>query len=194
MNVTTLSLGLDVLILICLVFTIYYALRLSRSLDNFRSYRKEFNRLIKELNKNIEKAGQAMDDMKFVSEHSGKQLQKTIEASKALADDLDLLGESGEKLAARLEKLMSKSRRIAQGLEDEPGAQEYDEQLYSNIEHLETGMKNARDDDHSQPFSIQDRDFEDESAGADIPEDLQSQAERELFLALQKNRRKTSSG
>lgn len=39
----TISLVMDVIILVALAVTIYYAVRLSRSLNMFRQYRQEFS-------------------------------------------------------------------------------------------------------------------------------------------------------
>ena len=51
-----LGIGLNLAIIALLVCTIYYAWKLSRALNNFKTHRQEMNALITELNRSI-KAG-----------------------------------------------------------------------------------------------------------------------------------------
>lgn len=117
MGSTAFSLGLDIVILIALGVTIYFALRLSKALNNFRNQRSEFNKLIRDLSKNIEAAQNSIDGLKQAGQSSGAELQRIISESKGLADELKLMNEAGNSLAKRLEKLAERNRRVAQGYE-----------------------------------------------------------------------------
>ncbi len=184
-----LSIGLDILVIVLLGVTIYYALKLSRSLNNFRAYRKEFNGLISELGRNIEDAHKVIEKMKTSGSKSGSDLEAVLKESKFLADELQLINEAGNSLAGRLEGLAEKNRRIAQGLEDED---EYDEQLYKHVEQMEAGLSGGRQGGAGGPFAIQDRDFGENEKDDDGATGLQSQAEQELFKAIQKHKKRAT--
>ena len=182
-----LSIILDILVLACLGATIYYTLKLSRSMNDFRAHKQEFDKLINELGRNIEEAYGAIEKLKLSGNKSGSDLSAVLGESKALADELRLMNETGNSLAARLEKLAEKNRRIAQGLDEED---EYDEQLYRHVEQMETGLSKGTAD-VAGGFTIHDREFDDQDSDADAPE-LQSQAEQELFRAIQKHKKRAT--
>jgi len=58
------SLILDIIVLLCLGATIFYAMRLSTALNNFKAHRKEFEGLMADLSQNIAQAQAAMTGMK----------------------------------------------------------------------------------------------------------------------------------
>lgn len=173
-----LGLILDVMVLVFLSVTIYYAMKLSRSLNSFRSHRQEFEKLLDELTRNIGEAQRAIHNLKIASGDAGKNLEKTIKESRLLVDELQIMNESGHSLAGRLEGLVDKNRRSSPGSEESAGA------------------KSRRNPDAMPSFSIQDREFGEEAdveshdwTSDDFPEHLQSQAERELYSALQKSKK-----
>ncbi len=185
---------LDVLVLIFLGFTMYFALRLSKSLNNFRVDKKEMKALIGTLSKNIELAQNAIEGLKVTSHNSGKELQNLIHESRALFDELQIMNEAGNGLARRLETLAERRQGgTPQDLPDSDYAQE-----------------ERPNSDRGTSFLIQDRDFEEsddddfgeagfgwndgDDRDQNIPEDLQSQAEKELYRALQQNKKKRSAG
>ena len=49
MSGSLLSVALDIIVLIGLGVTVFYCIRLSKALNNFRKYRQEFNTLVGEL-------------------------------------------------------------------------------------------------------------------------------------------------
>jgi methyl-accepting chemotaxis protein len=106
-----LGLVLDVVILICLGFTIYYALKLSRSLNNFRSYRADFEHLLDELTRNMEDAQRAIHNLRITSSDGSKNLQKILNESKSMADELQIINESANSQAERLEKLLGNASK-----------------------------------------------------------------------------------
>lgn len=176
-----LSLLLDVIVLAGLGVTIFYCIRLSASLNNFRQYRQEFNVLLQDLSQNIDKAQNAIAKLKDSSFEAGEDLQKVINNSRNLADELQLMNDMGNALANRLERVSEKSRGASAGKAD----------------FEDDKSKNSTRKAASKPaFFIQDREFEDDMVDADngFEDDMdddtgefQSKAEKELFEALKKN-------
>jgi hypothetical protein len=187
MSSEVLSIGLDVVVLIVLGVTIFYAVKLTKSLNAFRSYREEFEALLDELTRNMDDAQRAIHNLKMASGDAGKNLQKTLSESRGLADELQIINESSSKLANRLEKSLGSGK---------VKARDYDEQVFNTIKGVEANAAKKG----AGAFAIQDRDFGkgdtdtgwDMEEGEPLPEELQSQAERELYKALQKNKGKAS--
>ena len=100
-----LGLILDITILICLVFTIYYALKLSDSLKRFRVHRKEFDQVIAELSRNIDLAQGAIRGLQNASHTSGRELGAILDESRLMIEDLRLVNQASDSLAERLEGL-----------------------------------------------------------------------------------------
>ena len=176
-----LSLLLDVIVLAGLGVTIFYCIRLSSSLNNFRQYRQEFNVLLQDLSQNIDKAQNAIAKLKDSSFEAGEDLQKVINNSRNLADELQLMNDMGNALANRLERVSEKSRSASTGKVD------FED---------DKSKKPTRKAAPKSAFFIQDREFEDDMVDADngFEDDMnddtgefQSKAEKELFEALKKN-------
>ena len=179
----TLSIFMDVLVMAGLATTIYFALKLSRNLDNFRNHRKEFELLIGELNQNIEHAYEALAALREGSKRSGGDMEDQLEEARLLIDELKLMTQSGNNVADRLGELAENTGSIARN--EDSFEDEVDEQLYKGLETFEKGFA------EEPSFSIQDREFDEPFAPAD-DDHLQSQAEKELFEALQRNKKKSS--
>lgn len=183
-----LSLVLDILVLVGLGFTIYYCIRLSKSLNNFRQYRQEFNVLLQELSNNITKAQDAIANLKDSSFEAGEDLQKVINNSRNLADELQLMNDMGNALANRLERLSD------QGGSQTKASDDQSKNGRSTKNGKSVNGKGAKKEAVPK-FFIQDREFDDDGLDAFAEDDMdlddasefQSQAERELFEALQKN-------
>jgi chromosome segregation ATPase len=189
----SLSLLMDVLVLAGLGATIFYALKLSRSLDNFKKSRQEFSNLIFELSSHIETANRAIENLKQASLQTGESLNRVVKEGKYLADELDLMNKAGNSLAQRLETLAEKNRRIAQGLDVYE-----DEAEPASAAAPQKPAPRAPQNDAGPSFFIQDRDYGDED-DTDFNDDegdlsgLQSQAERELFEALKGKKRSSNA-
>lgn len=179
MGTLSISLVMDIILLACLGVTIFYAVRLSRSLNNFKTYRQEFLKLIGDLSRNIDKAENAIQGMKKTSADTGEHLQELIDESKLLAEELRLINDAGNNLAGRLENLAEQNSKIARG---EGGDM--------------NGAAQPQSKKQKEAFFIQDREFEAEEENeewamdeAGVSGELQSKAEKELYEALQKNRK-----
>lgn len=185
-----LSLFLDMAILLMLGLTIFYAYRLSSSLAVFRAGREDMSRLIKDLSTHIDKAHAAIEDLQDSARRSGHDLQKDLKEAKEIADELDIMIESGNNLANRLEK----ASRTSRGQPDQPSEKpDSRPQNTGNVQNS-TARQAALEEDLPS-FFIKDKDagkqtdnhgsLHDDSDD-DVPHELQSEAEKELFAALQK--------
>lgn len=186
----TLSIFIDVLVMVGLASTIYFTLKLSKNLNNFRNHREEFQALMSELNQNIEQAYEALAALREGSNRSGQDMEQQLEEARHLVDELEMMTKSGNNLADRLGELADKSRASLARTPTHDAQDEIDEQLYKGLETYEKGFQET-DIADTPSFAIQDRDFEKPAADS-IPSHLQSQAEKELFEALQRNKKKSS--
>ncbi len=177
MSVGLLSITIDILIMIGLGVTIFFAFRLSKSLNSFKEQRQAFQALIVDLTTNIDKAQTSIAQLKETAGSTGEDLEKVIGEARFLADELKLMNEAGESLANRLE-----------GVADARGA-ERKNKAHGLNGHASDGFA-IRDPefDHQDGAS----DHEEWAAGDDVPvpDDLQSDAEKELYKALRANRGK----
>lgn len=187
MNLTIISALMDILIVILLMGTIYYAYSLTRQLKIFRQSRQEFESLLMQLTGQINTANESIDHMKEAADTNGQVLNKLIRDGKLLADELDMVNEASNNLANRLERAASLDRpdhrTIAQDTHDETLEETYEG---NRVEETPPTV------DSSKGFSIQDREVDDDdmSVGFDDSDDdvghFHSQAERELFTALKR--------
>jgi hypothetical protein len=209
----TLDVGtiLDGVILIALCATIFYAARLSTFMTTFREGKEDFEKLMGDLGRNIVRAEQAIATMRTMAATSGQELQNIVNESKFLSDELRFMNEAGDSLAGRLEKLAERNRELIDLLQNAGGigpatvvSKGFTGRSRINLDELEEEA--SRSDKSNEPFfKIQDREFikennasddEVESWGGDSDDDgdFQSQAERDLYEALQKGRQKSRAG
>ena len=200
-----LNVALDAVVLIGLGVTIYYCIKLSKALNNFRKYRQEFNTLVGELSKNIDHAQDAIANLKNSSFEAGEDLQKVVNNARKLSDELQLMHDMGNSLANRLERISDTGRHKMTEKPDFDLGGERDNTFEAKSPKKPTskapqkaperGIDKGKD---APSFFIQDRDFEreeryedDEVMTRDLDDDgFDSQAERELYAALMKNTKK----
>jgi len=180
MSAAILNVVMDFVVLAALAGTIFYAMRLTKSLENFRNNRNELKELIVQLSQNIDKAQNAISGLKNASNAAADDLDGVLHDSRKMAEELKMINETSNAMAGRLEKLASDSRRAApaQDFEEYDDDEMIDDTPSGNIE--------------TPSFFIQDRDLDED----DDPEDnktFSSQAEKDLYNALQKNK-KASGG
>ena len=183
------SLIVDIGMLALLAATVYLAFRLNINLKHFRESRSEMEGLVNRLTGNIDKAERAIQGMQNAARNAGKELDEIISDAKALADELKFMNETGNNLADRLEKLADRNRALTDKIEAAGGVAQISSPSKPQPIRLDEGVRG---------FAIHDREFEegfadDEDDGfEDLSDDdfggLQSQAERELFEALQKGK------
>lgn len=191
MSGSLLSVILDIVVLIGLGVTVFYCIRLSKALNNFRKYRQEFNTLVGELGKNIDHAHDAIATLKNSSFEAGEDLQKVVNNARKLTDELQLMHDMGNALANRLERMSDTGRAK---MSEKPDFGLDDIKRPAN----KSAPQKPRSDSDAPSFFIKDRDFErgdleedDEVMTRDLDDDgFDSQAERELYEALMKNSNK----
>jgi len=194
MSGSLLSVTLDIIVLIGLGVTVFYCIRLSKALNNFRKYRQEFNTLVGELGKNIDHAHDAISNLKNSSFEAGEDLQKVVNNARKLADELQLMHDMGNALANRLERMSDTSHRK---MSEKPDFGLDDIKRPANKGGIapKTAPSKSRKEADKPSFFIQDRDFDkedlredDEVMTRDLDDDgFDSQAERELYEALMKS-------
>lgn len=210
------GLVLDILIVALLGATIFYAMRLSRNLDAFRSNRSDMERLIRELSSQITRAQEGVTALDDAAKESGEELRTLLQKARGMIDELTLMTEAGDSLAGRLENLATRNRSMVDELGSTAASLVYPSSKTSAPVVPSSFAEKYSPDKRAEPsyreppaaaspfFSIRDPDFDaDEkpatlgsalSKNIDLPgtgdgaSDLESQAERDLASALRKRR------
>lgn len=110
----SLSLALDVVILVALGAAIFHARRLSRQFAEIQADRKAFDKLIEAINNAAARADGATRALKEAAQQGGDRLQDRISAARGLADELEIIVEAGDHLARRLEALAERRQSPAE--------------------------------------------------------------------------------
>ncbi len=194
------TLFMDVSILVLLAATVFLAFRLTMSLKNFKESRAEMEGLVNRLTGNIDNAERAIGGMQNAARTAGKELDEIISEAKALSDELKFMSQSGDSLANRLEKLADRNRELVEKIESGGGfsrssSPQTSSQMASKIGSEELNLKEVLG---GGGFRIKDREFQELDDDAELEAEFeaqeqggfQSQAERELYEALQNPNRK----
>lgn len=168
------ALVMDILVLAFLGTTIFYAMRLSKSLNDFKKHRQDFNGVIADLLSSIDQAERSVHTLKQTSAEKSGELQRLIDQSRALADELKIINEAGENMAGRLEKLAEENRKAAQSARAPQAIFEDDEKISSPVHRAESSsqkkgysstLRNVEKEDAAErdvpSFMIKDREFMD---------------------------------
>lgn len=99
-----LGLVMDGLLLCFLGVAAYFAAKLSRQLQVFRQSRSELEKLVSDLTGSIAQAERSINGLRQAAQKAGLDLQDEINDARGLLDELHIIVESGEGIAARLEK------------------------------------------------------------------------------------------
>jgi hypothetical protein len=94
---------MDVLLVLMLAGTIYYCVKLNRSLKVIRDSKDNLGKLIAEFSEATNKAQAGVDELKESSKKVVVDLQEKINKANFLADDLSFMIEKASKLADKLE-------------------------------------------------------------------------------------------
>ncbi len=97
------ALILDGLVAALLLATVIYCFILNRRLSVMRDAQSEMSTLISEFNKAIEQARSGVETLKETAADAGDKLGREVDKARAMADELLLMTDSGERLAERLE-------------------------------------------------------------------------------------------
>lgn len=188
------SFGFDILITCLLAATIFYAIKLSRHLDSFRSNRADMENLIRELSKQITRAQEGISVLDDLSITRGDELRKIVSRAQELSDELQLMTESGNSLAERLETMAVRNRAIVEEMEQKTLGFVYPSPSSAGVppltasrtpKYAETLTRaKAEKSAPESPFTIRDPDYEEEEGIGD--DGFSSQAERDLADALKR--------
>lgn len=200
---------MDGLVLIFLGITVFFAAKLSLQLKAFRESRDGLKSLIADLSGQINQAEMAITGLRESARESGRDLQELISEASALKDEMELIYDSSNRLAERLENIPARREAVRQRPPyDIPDMDEEDDEIGFDPRPQRTPSPKERPAEQKpearsplSPFSIRDPEFDrDDAEGADaMPEDdeldqFQSRAERELFEALQGKKKVESAG
>jgi hypothetical protein len=202
MGGSVMALVLDIVVIVMLGVTIFYALRLSRHLDTFRSNRSDMEKLIRELSTQITRAQEGISTLDEISKERGDELRRLVAKAQGLSDELQLMTESGNSLAGRLEGLATKNRTIIDELSDatinrvypggKPPPTPYQPEE-RKVVRTPLGASASSSSSSASPFAIRDPDFEGYEKKSSLEErspfeesGFSSQAERDLADALKK--------
>ncbi len=203
---------LDIVILVLLATTVFFAARLSLHLKTFRDSRKEFDKLLQDLSSSIVQAEGAITGLRRTAKESGTELQSLVNEARALSEELQIMGEAGDSLAGRLEKLAERNGRIVHSVDElDDGEEEFPRRTDKPFERKPVFERNESRaaDKKAAGFAIRDPEFDRGEAGvlsdsqdneaqdeeeAAFAESFHSRAERELYEALLGGERKTGAG
>jgi hypothetical protein len=93
--------------------TIFYAVRLSRSIRALRADRKNLEKLVTDLARSVSAAENAIAGMRNSAKDAGQKLQDRVDQARALVAELEIMTESADNLASRLEKSGTRPGRRA---------------------------------------------------------------------------------
>ncbi len=191
-----LPLIMDVLVIGLLGVTLFFAVRLSAQLKIFRQTRSDLRQLITDLSGQITQAEMAITGLREAARQSGRDLQELISQGSALKDEMEMIHDSSDRLATRLEN--SPARKGMQQPQQQKSKQQH--KVSFNIDDDFDDAPNEKTAPRSAAsgggmFSIRDPEFDqaDNDDDADLNtsdnydaelEDFQSRAEKELFEAL----------
>lgn len=172
------GLFLDVVVIVLLGATIFYAMRLTRYLEQFRSNRADMERLIRDLSMQITRAQEGIGTLDQLAKESSDELRALLNKGRALSDELQLITEAGDSLATRLEQLSVRARTG----EDPYESPSRDAPLFAAPARPSPSASAPPSSTSASIFTIRDPDFEHD----DSDDDLGSQAEKDLARALRK--------
>jgi hypothetical protein len=183
------GLFLDLVIIALLGATIFYAMRLSRYLEQFRSNRADMERLIRDLSIQITRAQEGISTLDVLAKENADELRGLLNKGVALADELQLITQAGDSLANRLEQLSVRARTGESAPEPQPifaAPPRKQKQADISVPPQPAPAQTQASALSSALFSIRDPDFEedDEEHGA-----LKSRAEKDLARALSRQKK-----
>lgn len=191
------NLILNVLILVLLGLTIVYAARLSLQLRRLRDSKSDLDKVVRELIKNLDRADRAIMGLKESAREAGGDLQNAIDRAVSISDELEVINDSGNRLAQRLEGLMDTARPMVTGAAPkQPQAAPQTAQPAAPSEGASNYAQHLRkldpsDEKIARPgFAIRDADAErgiDPLVADEDAQALYSEAERDLFRAMKGN-------
>ena len=107
---STFAIFLDLLVIALMIATIVYAVSLNRSISKLRDGKAELATLLGNLAEAVAHADVAIKGMKTVANEYDTSLSRQIGTARALVDELGVMNETANNLAARIERAASNNR------------------------------------------------------------------------------------
>lgn len=130
---------LDIIIIILIAVMIAYSVALNGRLKAFRNTQNDMASLIASLDKVIMQAQNSVDTLKEAAVVEEGRLKDLIAKSRMLADELEIITDSGSNLADRIERGLVPSQEIREN----DGEIEAEEEIEEDSEMLKA-LKNTR--------------------------------------------------
>lgn len=105
---------IDIVISVMLLICIVYCWQLDKKITLLRNTKGAFAKLVTEFDSAIVKAEASISDLKILSSETTHQMQQLVDSSKMNINDLTFLNDMGSDIAAKLENLLSDSKRQQQ--------------------------------------------------------------------------------
>jgi hypothetical protein len=103
---------LELVLVVLLAATLYYATRLERALGTLKRDRAALDELAAGFDSSTRDAEQGLERLRATTEGAGRHMVRQIESARALKDDLAFLLERGERAADRLDALVRTARPL----------------------------------------------------------------------------------
>jgi len=107
-----LSYGFEALLILMLIATLYYAMRLESRLGVLKRDRAELEHLVSGFNEATLRAESSIQKLRQAAEGAGRELATRQDAAETLRNDLQFLLDRGERIADRLDDLVRASRPL----------------------------------------------------------------------------------
>ncbi|MFZ4762235.1 MAG: DUF6468 domain-containing protein [Alphaproteobacteria bacterium] len=104
---------LDVVVLLLLAATIFYASQLNKALDKLRGGKAELAGLIRSLSEAVARAELSVRNMKQITGQYDETMHRQMASAKSLIEELSLINDTANGLADRLEKSVAASRQAS---------------------------------------------------------------------------------
>ncbi len=114
--------ALDIILIVMVGMGLYQASRLIKNLATLRQGRLEMERFVHEFNATVIRAEAGIKGLRNAARESGDDLEKMIERSMVMRDELSFIVESADQLAERLSRTASHAMRTDPALEKKPEA------------------------------------------------------------------------
>ncbi len=109
-----LSAFLDLVVIALLIATVVYCFRLNKRLDGLRASQGEMGRLMGDFSRSTERARSAIAELKAAQGQASEALNTNVTRALALRDELAIMTQSADSLAARLERAVVERRNAGQ--------------------------------------------------------------------------------
>jgi len=135
------TMALDILIIILIAIMITYSVLLNIKLKAFRNTQNEMASLIGQLNAAITRAQSSVEALKNAAVTEETRLEELIKNARLMADELEIITQSGSNLADRIERGLIPDQATNTGQDNDEAGGFQDETVEADNEMLEALKK-----------------------------------------------------